>query len=90
MTHKMVEVVWEDAYAPDLHQTWVEVETKQTWKPWMVRTVGFLLYDGPEGVIVSDTTCDGFTGQRQQIPRGMIREINMLGVMPATTKRRAT
>lgn len=84
MAHEIAEVVWEDAFAPDVHSTWVDRQTgKYVWKPWLARTVGFVLYDGPEGVVLTDSLGgDDQTGQRQQIPRGMIREFNILGSQP--------
>ena len=86
MAHVIAEVVWEDAFAPDVHSTWVDAQPRYVWKPWIARTVGFVLYDGPEGVLVTDSIGDGQTGQRVQIPRGMIGEFNVLGSQPKQRK----
>ena len=73
----VVLVEWEDAYAPDLHQTWVSAVV-EPWKPLIVRSAGFLVYDGPEGVRLTDSLMTDFTGQKNQIPRGMIRSVTYL------------
>jgi hypothetical protein len=44
--------------------------------PCMVFTIGVVLYDGPEGMILTSSVIeDGTVGRRFQIPRGMIREV---------------
>jgi hypothetical protein len=52
-------------------------------------TVGFVCYDGPEGLILTDTWGDGQIGPRDQIPRGMIREIQVLTPAPAGQTKKA-
>lgn len=73
---KRVHIVWEDCYVLD-SATWVEKEDgPHIWKPYLVEQVGFLLYDGPEGIVVTDSWTDNdHVGVRTQIPRGMIRSI---------------
>lgn len=69
-------IVWEDCYVLD-SETWVKKhEGAFEWKPYLVETMGFVLYDGAEGVVVTDSWTDAeHTGTRTQIPRGMIRSI---------------
>lgn len=74
---QMVLVVWEDAYAPDIGETWVAAG-EFAWKPLMVKSVGFLLHDLPEGVVLTDSLMPDYTGQRSQIPRGMVRSVTVL------------
>lgn len=76
-TPPMVLVVWEDAYALDVGETWVL--TKPTvWEPCLVHSVGFLIYEGPEGVVLAESWRHDFTGQRQQLPRGLVRSVQRL------------
>lgn len=76
MTPKKVTVVWEDCLELDIDDLWVEKVQDFKWEPYLVETIGFLLYDGPEGVVVTDTwTAKDHTGTRTQIPRGMIRSV---------------
>jgi hypothetical protein len=45
----------------------------------MVSQIGYVLYDGPEGlVLTSSYIADGTVGCRTQIPRGMIRNITII------------
>lgn len=77
MTPKKAVVTWEDCKALDT-ELWAEKvkDGAFVWVPYIVETVGFLLYDGPEGVVVTDSWTDAdHTGQRTQIPRGMIRSM---------------
>jgi hypothetical protein len=73
----MVLVTWEDATTRD-DGTWVEHADKQEYKPQIMHTVGFLLYEGKEGVIVTDTWNEDQMSPRDQIPRGMIRKLTRL------------
>lgn len=75
--YPIVLVVWEDAVNHDIGKTWVEIEHFQ-WNPMIVETSGFLVYDGPEGMMITDSILQDFTGQKQQIPRGMIRSVTTL------------
>lgn len=79
-------VEWEDAAALDEHLTWVPVEDAQ-WKSTIVRSVGFVLYDGPEGIVLTDSVMQGCTGQRHQIPRGMVRRVQILAASQRRNQR---
>lgn len=70
-------VVWEDARALDPGQTWVH-HKRTAYRPLLVHSTGFLLYDGPEGVVLTSAWSEDVTGPRDQIPRGMIRELKRL------------
>lgn len=69
---KCLKVVWEDAKALNLGP-WVE-EQEYTYEPYLVTTVGFVLYEGPDGVVMTDSYAPGITGGVHQIPRSMIIE----------------
>ena len=72
----MVWVKWEDACVKD-EGTWASNE-EHKYEPQMMHTVGFLLSDTEEGVIITGTWSDDTLAPRDQIPRGMIREIGPL------------
>lgn len=74
---KIVKVEWEDACRLD-DGTWVDSETENVYHPVIMRTTGYLLYDGPEGVIVTGTFSPTEMGPRDQIPRGMIISVTVL------------
>lgn len=77
MKPKRVVVEWEDCYVLD-NGPWAEKETDFKWVPYVVESTGFLLYEGPEGVVITDSWTDkDHTGTRQQIPRGMIRKLRV-------------
>lgn len=59
---------------------WVDKKIGFQWKPFLVETVGFVLYDGPEGIVVTDSWSSGdLMGPRTQIPRGMLRRVSYEG-----------
>ena len=75
---KLVYVIWEDASELDV-TAWTEHEDEFTYVPVLCTQVGFILYDGPEGLILTDAfTNNGEVARRNQIPRGMIRSIEWL------------
>ena len=75
----IVLVEWEDAWAKDAGETWVHREPAPgPWKPYVVQSCGFLLEEHPEGVVLTESLTPELTGQRQQIPRGMIRSVKVL------------
>ena len=45
------------------------------WNAYLCETVGFLLYDGPEGIVVTDSVAPEHMGPPTQIPRGVIRTL---------------
>jgi hypothetical protein len=75
---KMAYVEWEDA--SDLDDTpWTTHDEDFIYQPVMVSQIGYVLYDGIEGlVLTSSYIADGTVGCRTQIPRGMIRNITII------------
>lgn len=73
---KALWVIWEDAKAIDLGP-WVE-EAEYTYEPYIVNTIGFVLYDGPDGIVMTESYAAGMTGGVHQIPRSMIKEVKEL------------
>jgi hypothetical protein len=76
---KMAFVLWEDA--ADLDQyPWAEHEETFVYKPVLVEQIGYVLYDGEEGVVLTSSVFvdDSTVGCRTQIPRGMIRSITII------------
>ena len=67
-----VEVVWEDA-RQRTDAPWNQPEWEYV--PFIVRSIGYVVYEGPEGILLTDSCADGWVGQVQQIPSGMIREV---------------
>lgn len=77
-------VVWEDIKVVD-SSTWVhheDVEADFKWKPFLVKTLAFLIFDGPEGIVLSSDWSTELIGPRVQIPRGCIREMHFLDKPP--------
>lgn len=76
---KMAFVLWEDA--ADLDSTpWTEHEEGFIYEPVLVEQIGYVLYDGPEGIVLTSSVFIDKTtvGCRTQIPRGMIRNITII------------
>jgi hypothetical protein len=76
--HPLVLVEWEDATLIDSEDTWVDRNEPTAYTPHVMQSVGFLLFDGPEGIILTDTLSPHVQAPRDQIPRGMIRAIHKL------------
>jgi len=75
---KPVYVIWEDASELDV-TAWTEHDEGFIYAPVLCTQVGFVLYDGPEGIILTEAfTSNGEVARRNQIPRGMIRRIEWL------------
>lgn len=75
---KLICVHWEDACELD-DSPWGWMPDDFVYEPTMCIQVGFLLYDGPEGIVISNGVMkDGTVARRNQIPRGMIRSIEWL------------
>ena len=73
----MAYVEWEDA--SDLDDTPWTTHDDFIYEPVIVYQIGYVLYDGPEGlVLTSSYIADGTVGCRTQIPRGMIRNITII------------
>jgi hypothetical protein len=76
-TPHLVLIEWEDATAVE-DDRWVEVKKEYKYTPAMIQTVGFLLHDSDQGVIVTAHWNEDHTGPVDQIPRGMIRRVKRL------------
>ena len=76
---KLVHVVWEDATELD-DTPWTWHEDSFVYTSVLVNQVGFLLYDGPEGIVITDAYIDTQVSRRNQIPRGMIKELKFLDI----------
>jgi hypothetical protein len=75
---KLAVVVWEDACEID-DTPWAEHEEEFNYTPLLCTQVGWVLYDGPEGIVISNGMfAHGTVARRNQIPRGMIRRIEWL------------
>jgi len=72
----IVMVVWEDAKTLDA-TSWVE-NRDHTYKPHLVFSVGFLLSDTENGVILTQAWNPELIGARDQIPKSMIRSMTFL------------
>lgn len=71
---RLVRIIWEDACCLDGSARWVDHQD-HAYKPLLVESVGYLLHDGPAGVIITAAWSAECIGPRDQIPRGMIRKI---------------
>ena len=75
---KIVHVVWEDATELDI-TAWAEHEIDFEYVPVLCHQVGFVLYDGPEGLVITNGIIENnCVARRNQIPRGMIRSMEWL------------
>lgn len=75
MSAPRVEVEWEDAASEDKWQTMAEAVDGLE-RPWMVNSIGYLIHDTPEGVILAGSIDpEGNVCMALKIPRGMIRKI---------------
>lgn len=72
---------------PVVEVTWLDAGTAHGWegndeveaKPFEVMTVGFLLRDQPDCLMVASTTCaDKSSNSRITIPRGMVLSLRVL------------
>ena len=73
MKPPIVLVTWEDATAPDA-TPWVDNKDHK-YVPKIFTSVGFLLHDSKEGIIITGSWAEDQVGSRDQIPRGMIRKL---------------
>ena len=74
---RLAMVLWGDACGLDTGSSWVANEPT-TWTPCLMRSVGFVVYDGPEGLVLTCTFSGEQIGPRNQIPRGMVRAVTEL------------
>src|SRR5688500_12024183 len=73
--YDMYEVWWDDAAG--LRHGWMDRTEKP--KAQMVISVGFLIVDEPEHIIIAQDTDDvGAHNGRTQIPRGMVKHMRLL------------
>ena len=73
--YDLVEVLWDDAAG--LRHGWMDKAEKP--KPQLALSVGFLISDEPEHIVIAqDTDDDGGHNGRTQIPRGMVKKIKLL------------
>ena len=85
---QMVRVTWEDACCLDPGVSWVPTEEghKHNYEPIIVTTVGFLIHQSDDGLIIAGAWSPDRIGPRDQIPRGMIKLVEFLE--PAKTRRK--
>lgn len=76
LTPPLAVIEWEDASLLDVG-TWVDNEPVK-YEAKMFVQVGFVLYDGDEGVILTSAWSPDKIAPRDQIPRGMIRKLTYL------------
>ena len=75
---KLAYIVWEDASELDV-TAWTTHEEEFTYIPVLCKQVGWVVYDGPEGIILTQAiTSNGEIARRNQIPKQMIRSIEWL------------
>jgi hypothetical protein len=87
MTEKppVVAVTWEDASADG--GAWVD-NKDHAYTPKMFVTVGFLLYDGDDGITLTNSWSEDMVAARDRIPRGMIHSLVVLEPVKAKRARR--
>lgn len=73
----LVLVTWEDATLLDTGGAWADNKDHK-YEPKLFVSVGFLLYDGKEGVILTSAWSVDTVAARDQIPRGMVRSMRKL------------
>jgi hypothetical protein len=75
---KLAYIIWEDASELDV-TAWAVHEEDFVYTPVLCKQVGWVVYEGPEGVIVTQAvTSNGEIARRNQIPKQMIRSIEWL------------
>lgn len=72
----LVMVTWEDATLLDTG-AWADNKDHK-YAPKTFISVGFLLYDGKEGLILTSAWSPDMVAARDQIPRGMVRKVQKL------------
>lgn len=77
MSPPLVEVEWEDACCLDPNERWVDHGANK-YVPLIVKSIGYLLYSGKEGIILTAAWSPDCTGPRDQIPQGMVRKVRKL------------
>ena len=86
MTHKLVEIIWDDAHSNGHSETWVNIAEfmRSTDKPIQCKSVGYVVHECKETVaIVASLSFDdddriGQVSGTLVVPRGMIRSMKVL------------
>ena len=73
----LVLVQWEDALVRG-DTTWVSSKDLEGYKPQIFYSVGFLITDCDEGVVLTPAWSPDMVAAGEQIPRGMIRSVTPL------------
>lgn len=76
MTPKLALIEWEDARCLDAEQ-WC-TEWDHSYRPLIVKSVGFVLSESKEGYVITAAWSEECIGPRDQIPRAMVRKITYL------------
>lgn len=71
----LVEVTWDDASS--LEHGWVDPAEEKV-VPQLVKTVGFLIREEPDYIVIASTTDGTWVNGRFQIPRGMVKAMKPL------------
>lgn len=83
---KLAYIIWEDASELDV-TAWTEHEEEYFYTPVLCRQVGWVIYEGPEGIVVTQAiTSNGEVARRNQIPKQMIRSIEWLTEPSSSTE----
>lgn len=82
----VVYVVWLDHCAPDADASWVDATGDQP-EPSTCRSVGFLLSETPEAIVIAHTEDDGEAIGRFVLVRSAIVSMNRLR-LPGTHRKR--
>lgn len=83
---KLAYIIWEDASELDV-TAWAVHEEDFVYTPVLCKQVGWVVYEGPEGVIVTQAvTSNGEIARRNQIPKQMIRSIEWLTEPSSSTE----
>lgn len=75
---KLAYIIWEDASELD-STAWTFQDEGFVYVPVLCKQVGWVVYDGPEGIILTQAiTSNGEIARRNQIPKQMIRSVEWL------------
>lgn len=86
MSHKLVEIIWDDAHSNGHSETWAALSefTKGADKPVQCKSVGYVVMESKETIAVAASITfddDGKVGAVSGtlvVPRGMIRSMKVL------------
>jgi len=74
--YPLVEVWWDDA--KEMPSGWIEAKEEIEIIPCIVLSIGFLVKETDEYIIIAIDTHDGGHNGRSQIPKGMVKKIKTL------------